>query len=860
MTKLEEIIEQHANGINRTPEEFLKAVRESSLAYDDSGNLCNMVGGKLIPATSQDGALSIVYHRIKEEVRSAGRVDSASYAHEKTTRTDRYTLRYIGRFLNRIPQNERTKEVPEVDDLFSIDKVIQEAKIEARIDIDTDGKTYDINGGQHREISVEEYKQKLVKLYTTTSPTEVIPDKDIVSGTANVPASDGGPTRIMEKVIVAKVPTLMERLVQELKCAPDLAQVALADGNIRFEPEEDKFYLIQADGNIPLGLEDAVKAGRDYFASLAAPTRVEAEETVLPAVEERVSAVAQEVAPVAQEPTAPADLETVLGDEELIIDDDVVVDDPLDEKLTPEERENYIGPLARAHGKPLERIETVFTVKGIRASKDGKFYRHLPERDGDLKGEEVQITDVNNMLGDYFAAERLPIIVEEQKGTADTLAVPPTPVEKKAAEPDSSRTTIPEMKVVLPPLENRMVNSPLGVEEKFYQNGDAPHVPDHGLEQALAEAVPVSSPEDITKRPRWTYVVGGIGVVALTGLTLWMTYDSGKTVGESGKTVIQNIGGAAALMDDLNAQISDLEAELDTVRADNFTFFENKNIAEANYGSCQREVGETKTTLKQKNVAYAALEQQLIVAQAEKDETAADLEDCSIASSTPTIEYVDRIVEKVVEKEVPVVQYVDKVIEKEIPIEVEKIVEKEVVKYVNKECPPVVECPQVAPECPATDTELTANFSACMKEKYAIVKNIEEADNIYAVCEADKEIVQSAYDNCVGELGTARAIISNTSDLRYLAIKKILENSKSTKNKGDALVNLVENYVKEAGNVVSISANGVCETALSNLYHAITSVKDNDVKHNFTLMLTEAGICVDFTPGSKYLNLEIVDE
>ena len=360
------------------------------------------------------------------------------------------------------------------------------------------------------------------------------------------------------------------------------------------------------------------------------------------------------------------------------------------------------------------------------------------------------------MFADYLVAKRLPIITE------------PT------AAPYLSRDTIPEMRAVLPPIEKSINQSK--AEEKFYQNGDAPHTSDKGFEKAIAEATASVMPDDIAKRPWWTYIAGGIGAIALTGLTLWMTYDSGKTVGEAGKTVIQDKVGMA-LVESLSTQIGDLEAELNAVSADNETYTSDKEILKLNYSSCDKLLGETKTQLRQRNSDYVNLEQQLAAA--------------------------------------PKVQEFVALKDRNAQLETEK-------------------------------------------EQFSI--KAQEADTTYAICGTENDRVQSAYDSCVGELEEAGKKAFNVSDSRYLAIKEISESNKSTTERGEALANLVESYVKELGGVVSIAANGVCETALSNLYHAITPTKDEDVKQNFTLTLTETGICNDFKPGSKYLNLEVVDE
>lgn len=819
MAKLDEIIEQLASGINRTPEEFLEAVRKSGMSYNESGELCNPVDGKLIPAESQKGALHIVYHNIREEIKSVGRAETVK----------------------------------------------------------------------------------------------------IDSGEADVLPSDGEKTQAIKKVIL---PTLLDILAGELHCSSEIAQEAITKNGILYDIKEDRFYNLQVGEDIIVEFEEVVKYGRDYLASLVAPaeTLPKAEGTVLPDTEVRVAvpiqlSKADYLKPLVQEfKREPEELEDVLekagyhvreksgffrGDldesgsgtttpiletevrdflleyytnprsEENVpmsevaasgpaatadLEETTDIDADVEAEVIPNPKEKYFTLLTSAFGKSNDEIETALGKKmyGLNLN-NGHFYRLPPEPDGELGGEEVTLLEVNNALGEYFAPERT-LRADDIIPAAEKAIVS----QPEAVATDSSRATIPETKAVLPPLEkgdNGLSSSP--VEKEFYNQKTPPNLDTNGDDKLLAEsAAAVNQSENIAKRPLWTYITGGIGAIAVLGLTHLIAYDSGKTVGEAGKTVIQDKVGAA-LVEDLNAQIGDLDSELNAVSADNENYTSDKAIMKLNYNSCEKEWGETKTQLGQRNTAYANLEQQLAAAPkvqefvALKDRNAkleTEKEQSSIKVQDAKQKYDTCIAAKTAcESAAPMIEYVDRIVEREVPVE--KIVEKEVVKYLAQECPTV--------ECPAGNTELQANYAACMKEKDAVVQTIEDADTSYAICEVNREAIQSIYDGCMGELNTSR---TTTSDSRYVAIKEILESSKSTKGKGEALSNLVENYVKELGGAVSIAANGVCETALSNLYHAITPVKDDDVGHNFTLTFTEAGICDDFKPGSKYLTLEVVNE
>ncbi len=912
----------------------------------------------------------------------------------------RDTLRRIGRSLNRIPEADRIREVPAVEDLFGIEQAVKVAEKELKINIDADGKTYDTSGDQPREISVRDYEQRFIGNYTRKQTIPVID-----SGEAEVRASDGGTAQIMKTVIVAQVPTLMERLVQELKCAPDLAQAAMADRGIRFEPEENKFYRIRAGGNIPLKLEEAVTAGKDYFVSLVTPTKTlpKAEEAVLPVVEEKVAlpiqpsradclknfvqefkkspeelekvlrkgryfiskdrifcryigdasaggtipgiavpetevrnflwnyytapakdvVVAQETAaPIALEPAAPTDLETAV-DEDVLIDEDVISDNvetenTLDVKLTPEEKELYIGPLVNTHGKPLDRIEAVLAEKELYAGKDGKFYHRLPERDGSLKGEEIPVADVNNMLGDYFAAERLPIITPEtataEKKDAVGIPVVPLPEKTHPVTPDHQDRTVGDW---------------------FDEGTEIPHQDTNGLEKAIAETAAVN-PEDIVKRPWHSYAVIGIGVALAAGAI----YTMGYLAGESGKikTVTKTVTKIVVdntLVDQLNGQLTSQKEELETAYGDNDDLNDMNYLATRENDNLVSELGMLSNQLDQKDIQYTALEQQLpsvpdaqevnalreknsalemareqasIKAQeaerkagewevkygacssakdvcessrkteletcaryaadrdavrAERDSLIADgygltfdLEECMIAEGVPSIEYKDRIVETVVEKECPVV-----------------------------ECPSVVECLSVDTAC----SEVQAKYDVCVKEKDTAVQAAREeiADDL-AVCGVYKGQLQFVYDECIGEQGRLRdalgkrnidsanaalqasRVLGETKEQlaraqkdgeqckrEYQTLEARTAGSNYERIKADPsqVMAVAEDYVRRNGGLIRVYGSN-CNEALRNFSGLITG-NINDANIEQIIVEKTRSICGKIDPLKGYVDIKV---
>ncbi len=789
MVKLDEIIKQHAEGINRTPQEFLEAVRKSGMSYNESGELCNIVGGKPIPAENQTMAIHLVYERIRQGIMSA---------------------------------SEGTAS-------------------------------------------------------------------DIASGAADVPVTDGGPTVVMRKV---DAPTALESLAKELGRSAAVAEAALADSNIFHQGYA--FYKREGGKKVVVTFEEALGISRNYFASLAAagegrvavpvvpkedylrplaeefqkplveledvlgkgdyfilegkgwcrslagPTKEGGAKAWLGASEGEVRDYLRKHYAAPAEPKDPEEsLEGTLGEGDGTAEDitDAVTLDTTEEILDP--REKYLGPLADIHEKPITEIERVLGEQKIQLGEEGKFYRTLPERDGQLKGEEVAFSEVNDILGTSFAVERLPIIVEEKK---EEVAAPNGQAEVSYGQ------------------DRQMA-------KEWLAQGDAAHTPKtNGIEKVLVETEPVIKPEDVVKRPKWTYIAGWTGAAAVLGLTLWITYDSGKTVGGAGKTVTSNVRGAA-LIENLNAQVADLEAELEMIRADNYTCIDNKNIVDVNYSSCTTELGETKAALKQEGVAYTALQHQLAAApnvqEAEKkyEECAADrygltfdLEDCLIAEGTSSVEYKDRVVETVVEKEVP--------------IEVEKVVEKEVVKYVEKECPsvecpparecPAVACPKVTEgplvQCPPAAECLGAEV-LCQEVQASYTSETqarEETDDLYAICEADKEFTQVAYDTCVGEL-RARAV-AGVGDSRYAAIKGIIDSNKSDADKSKELEQVVDSYLLKVGAVET--KGSTCAEGLGSVYNMMVSVEDDRARSEFVRLLDALHPCGDISAGTGYIKFE----
>ncbi|MEK6845394.1 MAG: hypothetical protein AABY26_01435, partial [Nanoarchaeota archaeon] len=498
-------------------------------------------------------------------------------------------------------------------------------------------------------------------------------------------------------------------------------------------------------------------------------------------------------------------LEKAVDEETVDIGEDVIADDPLDVQLTLEEREKYLGPLARAQGKSFDRIEAVLAEKEINVSKDGKFYRHLPERDGSLKGEEILITDLNDMLADVFAAERLPIVTEA------TVAA-----EKKAPAALPVVPGLDETSPVIPDPHDHIAGD-------WFDKGpeigkETPHPDTNGFDKAIADTG-AAKPEDIMKRPWYSYAAVGIGIAFAAGAI----YTIGYVAGESGKiktvtqTVVDN-----TLVEQLSGQLASQREELETAYADNDNLNDGNYLATRENDNLVSELGMLSNQLEQKDTQYAALEQQLSVApdaqeanalreknsaleiareqasikaqeaerkygqcvsakdvcessrkteldtcnryaadrdvgRVERDNLIAerygitfDWEDCliaegAIAESTPSIIYTDRIVEK----EVPV----EKIVEKEVPTlqECPTLEELEEAKYGQRVGPAV--CP---PPCPGVDivcSEVQEKYDTCVKDKAVAVQAQEETADDLAVCGVYKGQLQFAFDSCIGELG-----------------------------------------------------------------------------------------------------------
>ncbi len=859
MAKLDEIIKQHAEHINRTSEEFLEAVRKSGMSYNESGELCNPVGRKLVPAENQNGALSIVYHYFRKEALKAsspvestvisGTADVSPSDGGKTQAIKKVMLPTLIEILAK--------------ELHCSSEIAQEAITQKGILYDIrEDRFYNPQVGEDILVEFEEVvKCGRDYLASLVAPVETLPKAEA----AVLPAVEEGvalPAAFKE--------SYLKNLVREFNKPPEELEKVLSTGGY-FVGGGGFYHISGADINKTcISKKVPEKKVRDFLW----------EHYTAPA--DKVVVAQAAVAPVAQESVAPADLETAVDDgtvnidEDIILDDDVETGDPLNVQLTLEEREAYIGPLARVQGKPLERIEAVLAEKEVYAGKDGKFYHRLPERDGSLKGEEIPLTDVNNILADYFAAERLPIITAETATAEkkDVVDVPIVPLPEKTHPVTSDP-------------HDRTVGDWFDKGEKI---GEETHHPDTNgeLEKAIAETAAVN-PEDIVKRSWQSYVAGGVGILLAAGVIYGIGYVAGKIVGESGKTVTETVVDNT-LVDQLNGQLASQREELKTVYSDNDELNDENYLATRENDNLVNELGMLSGELEHRNIQYAALEQQLFAApdaqevnalrekstalemareqasikaqeaerkagewevkyggcssakdvcesfrkkevetcngyaadrdavRAERDSLIAekygltfDLENCLIAEGTPSIECTDRIVEKVVEKEYPI-----------------------------------------------GDTKLPAKYEVCMIEKKVAVQTIEDADASYAVCEAEKEVVKSSYDSCVGELGEAGEKVSSVSDSRYVAIKEILESSKSDVEKGKELSKQVGKYILNVNGDESYGemyVNGSsCPEVVSKLFSMMTSVKDVRLQEVFTdTLLHNSKVCNAVPPGTNYV-------
>jgi hypothetical protein len=140
--------------------------------------------------------------------------------------------------------------------------------------------------------------------------------------------------------------------------------------------------------------------------------------------------------------------------------------------------------------------------------------------------------------------------------------------------------------------------------------------------------------------------------------------------------------------------------------------------------------------------------------------------------------------------------------------------------------------------------EVSGYYKICMKDRDNLDQKLTQKTQEYNTCTAKKD-----------EFKQMAEAASQVSDSRYIAIKSAVD--KGGDEGRNELINLIDNYVTGFEGAVWAGANGSCVDGLSNLYQAITPIKNDKVKHDFVVMLTEAGICNSFVPGSKYLNIEI---
>lgn len=152
--------------------------------------------------------------------------------------------------------------------------------------------------------------------------------------------------------------------------------------------------------------------------------------------------------------------------------------------------------------------------------------------------------------------------------------------------------------------------------------------------------------------------------------------------------------------------------------------------------------------------------------------------------------------------------------------------------------------PSKASSIEETHVGEVSGYSTCMKDKDNLDQKLIQKTRDYNTCTVEKSQLQQQFEAA-----------SQVSDSRYVAIKAIVE-SKQSEDRKIALTDLILNYVNKSGGELSVIADGSCDTGLSNLYAMITPIKDDKVKHDFVLMLTEAGMCQSIVPNSKYFKLE----
>mgnify|MGYP001579227313 FL=1 len=143
-----------------------------------------------------------------------------------------------------------------------------------------------------------------------------------------------------------------------------------------------------------------------------------------------------------------------------------------------------------------------------------------------------------------------------------------------------------------------------------------------------------------------------------------------------------------------------------------------------------------------------------------------------------------------------------------------------------------------------THKDEVSAYNLCVKDRENLDKKLTQKIQDYNTCTGKQSKLQQQLE-----------AVSQVSDSRYVAIKKIVESEQSN-DRQIALTDLISNYVNRSGGELSIIANGSCDMGLSNLYAMITPIKDDKVKYNFVLMLTEAGMCQSIVPNSRYLKLE----
>ena len=166
------------------------------------------------------------------------------------------TLRRIGRSLNHIPEDERTREVPALEDFWGIEEVILEAKAREKIGVGSSGRLFwDLTDDQPRQISFDEYEKKLIGLYTRG---KTVLESGQSASADNCPAEapketfSGQVDKLKTRVDTFENEQSTETLDDLLASAGELGEIS---GNLRGDAFNESFNAISTLGALTAGLQ-----------------------------------------------------------------------------------------------------------------------------------------------------------------------------------------------------------------------------------------------------------------------------------------------------------------------------------------------------------------------------------------------------------------------------------------------------------------------------------------------------------------------------------------------------------------------------------------------------------------------------